>query len=177
MASQILVVYATLAGSTAEIAEVVAHTLRCDGIGVDLRRVNNAPASLSEYTGVVVGSAVRDGEWLPSALDFIRHYADRLARRPVAYFTVCMILSEDTMDRRRRARQYVEPAIKLAKPTAIGLFAGSLDPARLTSTAQHSAQAQGLPVGDFRDWDRIRSWAHSLRRRLVPAHDYHYVSI
>ena len=70
---EVLVGYGTKHGATAEIARVIADTLRVAGLQVDVQRARRV-RSLEPYRAVVLGSAVYSGRW--------RRDAVRLLRRP-----------------------------------------------------------------------------------------------
>ncbi len=53
---RVLVAYASKRGSTAEIAEVIAATLRQEGLEVDCKRAGET-GDLDAYGAVVLGSA------------------------------------------------------------------------------------------------------------------------
>ena len=72
---RVLVAYGTKHGATAEIAQVIADTLRAAGLQVDVQRARRVRVhSLEPYRAVVLGSAVYSGRW--------RRDAVRLLRRP-----------------------------------------------------------------------------------------------
>ena len=66
MNDRILVTYATRAGSTAEVAAACAETLAARGYAVDVKPVKEK-TQLTGYSAVVLGSAIRMGDWLPEA--------------------------------------------------------------------------------------------------------------
>jgi len=79
---RVLIVAASRHGSTFEIAEQVGRVLSASGLGVDVRSPADA-TDVAAYGAFVVGSAIYYGGWLPSALAFVRHHEDALARVPV----------------------------------------------------------------------------------------------
>jgi menaquinone-dependent protoporphyrinogen IX oxidase len=86
--NQVLVAYATENGLTKEFAQAIADTLSKRGKVVDIRVVDEVD-NLSQYSAVVVGSAVHNGRWLPEAANFVTRNQDILHQIPTAYFTVC----------------------------------------------------------------------------------------
>lgn len=164
MDKRILVAYATGSGSTAEVAKAIGTVLARDEVSVD---VYHAPdvADIAPYSAVVLGSSIRAGRWLPDAFDFLDDFVGELAERPVAYFTTCLTLMDDTEENRRIVRAYMAPVLEAApsiKPVALGLFAGSLDPSR-----RLIMPVEAGPQGDYRDWDAIAAWAESIRPALL----------
>jgi menaquinone-dependent protoporphyrinogen oxidase len=161
MNNRILVAYATRAGSTIDAAETVGRVLRDGGAAVDVRPVG-AVADLADYDALVVGSAVRAAE----ALRLLERHAPGLGDRPVAYFVVCGTLKDDTPENRRTVDAYLDPLRRIKEPAAVGLFAGKIDHRTLNPLIRLLLKLMKAPEGDWRDWERIRSWAAELLPRL-----------
>jgi menaquinone-dependent protoporphyrinogen IX oxidase len=115
------------------------------------------------YSGIVLGSSIRMGRWLPEAVACLNRIKDELPGKLVAYFTTCLTLVNDTAENRKIVRHYMQPILNLTpnvKPIGLGLFAGSLDPHR-----QPIMGGSG-PQGDYRDWEAIRNWARGVSTML-----------
>jgi menaquinone-dependent protoporphyrinogen oxidase len=171
MNQKILVAYATKLGSTAEVAQVIGGELRKPGTAVDVLEISQVD-SLDAYQSVVVGSAIRVGKWLPEAVKFVKHHRDVLSRIPVAYFVVCMTLSEDTPENRKKVLAYLDPVrqqVPEVRPVDIGLFAGKIDMKELSLPLRFVVKMVKSPVGDFRNWDAVRSWAQQIHPALEAA--------
>ncbi len=95
MSKKYLIAYGTAAGSTAEVAEAIGEEMRQSGMTVDVQPVEEI-RDISEYDGVVIGSAVRIFNLLPKTKKFIRKFKKALKQRPMAYFLVCMTMKEKT---------------------------------------------------------------------------------
>jgi menaquinone-dependent protoporphyrinogen oxidase len=163
MAKRILVAYASGSGSTAEVAEFVGQALDAKDVTVDVRPAHEL-SDIEAYSAVVLGSSVRLGRWLPEAVRFVERHHERLAQIPVAYFTTCLTMRDDTGDNRRVVLGYLQPVLRLSpeiRPVGLGLFAGSLSPG-----LQAISPGPG-PYGDFRDWEAIRAWALEIRPALI----------
>ncbi len=80
-----LVAHASKRGSTAEIAEAVAATLREGGIEVDCLPAGDV-SDLAPYDAVVLGSAVYVKRWRGDAKHFLRKHREALSSLP---FWVC----------------------------------------------------------------------------------------
>lgn len=166
--SRILVTYATRAGSTAEVAESIAEVLRTTGATVDVLPIKAAP-DLNDYEGVIVGSAIRMGHWLPEAVAFVKANRWILSYIPTAYFAVSAFLREDTPEMRQQVQGYLDPVCAMLEPTSVGLFAGKIDYHKLSWFDRTIAKAGSVPEGDWRNWDAIRKWARELQPSLVHA--------
>lgn len=161
---RVLVVYASRFGSTEEVAKRIAAILRQERVETDVRPIAEA-TSLHGYDSVVVGSLIREGKWVPEAFRFIEQHRAELREMPVAYFTVCMTLREDTPENREIVRRYHDPLVNDyadIRPFSIGMFAGQIDLARLPLRLRLLSKVQRIPDGDFRNWKRIERWAREL---------------
>src|SRR5262245_49622748 len=85
-AVKVLIVSASRHGSTEEIAEQLAVVLREHGISVHTQHADRVQA-LDDYDGVILGSAVYLGHWLPPARRFAEQHAAQLAGLPVWLFS------------------------------------------------------------------------------------------
>lgn len=162
MSKQILVAYASASGSTREVAEAIANEIEGDGLTAVVHPVSQVE-NVAQYHGVVLGSSVRLGRWLPEAVDCLERIKDQLAEKPTAYFTTCLTMAEDTAENRQIVLNYMEPLLNLTPdvtPIGLGLFAGSLDPNRRAILVGNG------PQGDHRNWEAIRAWAKKVRDQL-----------
>lgn len=165
---KILVTYASRAGSTAEVAEVIGKTLSEGGAEVEVLPMQDVK-DLSAYQAVVAGGAIRQAKWLPEAVQFIRAHQSTLRHKPFAMFTVCIALAMSNSEQYRSAvAGWVAPMRALVRPLSEGLFAGRLDftklPVNWDTLRLRLTVALGIfPRGDHRDWHAIRAWAESLK--------------
>jgi menaquinone-dependent protoporphyrinogen oxidase len=161
MGKRVLITYASKYGSTGGVADAIGKELCGKGLAADVALIGNA-GDLGLYQGVVVGSAIYMGKWMPEATDFVKKNRDILRRMPVAYFLVCITLSQPTEKNRAEVLSYMEPimrAVPEIRPLGIGTFAGALDYNKLSWLNKRILKAKGAPEGDFRDWNSIRTWA------------------
>ena len=166
MSAQILIAYASGSGSTREVAEAIAAEIDGDPFTTVVKHVDEIE-NVAVYSGVVIGSSIRIGRWLPDAVACLDRIKAELVSKPAAYFTTCLIMADDTQENRETVLTYMEPLLKMApdvKPVGLGLFAGSLDPVRLAIMPGDG------PQGDYRDWAAIRAWAQEIRGQLVAHH-------
>ena len=168
MSDKILVAYASRCGSTGGVAEAIGQVLCDGGAAVDVRLVKDV-TDVSPYRAVVVGSAIRMGQWLPEAVKFVETHRDALSQVPVAYFAVCMTLAEDTEENRRTVAAHLDPVREQVQPVDVGLFAGAMDYSKLSFVFRLIIKAMKVPEGDFRNWDAIRNWAANVRPLLLGA--------
>ncbi|MHB0856197.1 MAG: flavodoxin domain-containing protein [Anaerolineae bacterium] len=164
MAKRILVTYGSWCGSTAEIAEAIAETLRQDGSLVDVMPVKEV-GDLNSYRGVVVGTAIRAGRCRGDVKRFVQSNATALQRIPVAYFTVGMAMQAGTEEDRAKTADALKPLRSAVKPVQEAYLAGVMDAGKLTFPM--NVMMKNTPQTDARDWEAIRSWAEDLRPMLL----------
>lgn len=161
MNARILVTYASRAGSTTEIAQLIGEGLCARGFAVDVRTITSRPP-VESYQAVLIGSAVRNGSWLPEAVNFVAENQLTLKRVPVAVFTVHLHNRGADLQSVTNRRAYLSTVRPLLHPVAEAYFAGAITPAHLSWLERLVVRAAHAPVGDFRDWDVIRGWAENV---------------
>ena len=165
----VLVAYASRHGATVGIAERIASGLRAAGLEAEARPVTDV-RSVAGYDAFVIGSAAYMFHWLKDATVFAKRHHAELAERPVWLFSSGP-LGADLVDKEghdvyqtSRPKEFGELQT-LLHPRGERVFFGAWGadaPAigfgerflRLMPKAKSS-----LPVGDFRDWPAIDSWA------------------
>ncbi|MHB1296781.1 MAG: flavodoxin domain-containing protein [Anaerolineae bacterium] len=176
MASTVLVAYATRYGSTREVAEAVADTLRGQGLGVDVQPAHQV-RSVESYGAVVLGAPLYIGNLLKDAQRFLERHQQALAQRPVAVFAMGPTGNVPTPAAWQEVRVSLDRALAKhpwLKPVALELFGGKYDPATLRFPDSLLAKMpatplKGMPASDLRDWARIRAWAGELAAVLQAA--------
>jgi menaquinone-dependent protoporphyrinogen oxidase len=192
---RVLVAYATLAGSTVEVAQAVGEELGRSGLQVEVRPIGEVK-DLREYDAVVVGAPMILG-WHRAAQRFLRRHRRALQDMPLAVFVMAISLTESsetllegvpiTLDEqlakppRRPGRlsfreryatlaNYLRPILRAtrpARPASIGMFAGRLEYGRLKWWAVLFVMVIiQATAGDRRNWPAIRAWAAGLPTAL-----------
>lgn len=165
MKQKILVAYASKTGTTAEIATAIGKTLASDSAEVDVMPVQSV-TNLEGYRAVVLGSAIRMGQWMPEALKLIEANQTKLKDLPVATFTVHMLNLDNSDESRKTRESYVAPIHALITPKAETYFAGRMDFSKLSFLERLMSKAVKAVEGDLRDWDAIRTWSEGLKATL-----------
>lgn len=191
----ILVAYATMAGSTVEVAQIVAEEIARSGAQVDVLPVERV-TDLEGYDGVVVGGPMIMG-WHRDAARFLRKHRLAFQHIPLAVFVLAMSLTrtDETLvdgvnvivdeslpkpparqgklsfrERYATLPNYLKPilgAVRPARPASIGVFGGRLEFGRLKWWAMLFVVLviQAQP-GERRNWPAIRRWAAGLPNEL-----------
>lgn len=158
--NRVLIGYATRAGSTRDVAGILAdefRTLDCDVDVVDLAR---SKPSASGYDLVVVGSGINAGLWFSEATSWARTQAPDLSSVPVAVFNVCMYVAEP--DRREETLAYNTQVAKMLDPVASESFAGRYDPEKVNWFKRLLMRSMKKSAQDDVDPATIRAWAREL---------------
>jgi menaquinone-dependent protoporphyrinogen oxidase len=158
----VLVSAASKHGATAEIAETIGRVLREQGLAVDVRPMENV-TMVDGYDAVVLGSAVYVGHWLEVARKLVAAEGAILATRPVWLFS-----SGPVGDPPKPAEEPVDVA-EIVRATGARdhqVFAGKIDKERLGFGERAMVLALRAPVGDFRDWTAIETWARGIAEAL-----------
>jgi menaquinone-dependent protoporphyrinogen oxidase len=161
MKPRLLVTYATRAGSTREVAAIIGDGLTQRGFAVDVTSVKANP-HVEDYQAILIGSAVRMGQWLPEAVEWIKTNQQALQRGPVALFTVHMHNTGDDAQSRANREAYLSAIRPLLHPVDAVFFSGKIDPTHLSLLERLLVRAVKASVGDARDWDSIGDWAQTV---------------
>jgi menaquinone-dependent protoporphyrinogen oxidase len=188
---KILVVYATNAGSTTEVAQVIGEELSKSGAQVEVRQIADV-VGVEGYDAVVVGAPMMMG-WHRSAVRFIKKHQQSLSRIQVTYFLMAMNLTQASQkliaeerifidpwlakppknpdrlslkERYATVANYLRPALKAApsvRPVSSAFFGGKLELFRLKLHQMLFVMLiiQAQP-GDLRNWPVIKGWAAAL---------------
>jgi menaquinone-dependent protoporphyrinogen oxidase len=169
MSTSVLVAYATRYGSTQEVAEAVAATLRECGLAVDIQPLREV-RTLAGYSAVVLGAPLFMFRWHKDALRFLSRHRQALIERSVAVFALGPV--HDPYDEKEWQDSGAQLDKELAKfpwltPDAVEMFGGKYDPAKLRFPINLFAGDE--PASDLRDWAAIRAWASNLAAKLEPS--------
>ena len=169
---KILVAYASQFGTTGEVAEAIGKILCQAGATVETKWVKNVK-DIKNYDAIIIGSAIQYDRWMPEATEFVAANQNILSKLPVAYFFTCLVLSKQTEKTEHKAMVYSDKLYALApqvRPLSVGRFAGVLDYSKMSFffrlIFKVISSITGVPEGDYRDWDTIRSWAKSVHYKL-----------
>lgn len=164
MNTRFLIVYATYAGSTMEIAEAIGETLGSMNCQADVLPAVDAP-SPDGYDAVLLGSAVQNGNWLPEAFDYIRTHRKSLQELPLAIFSVHITNTGNDAKSRMTRQTFTDSVRALITPDAEVFFPGRFD-RRGAQKMMPAIIARFIPTTNFLNFKKVRAWAENIPARL-----------
>ena len=166
MPATVLVGYTTRNGSTQEVAEAIAATLRKNGREVDIMPMRNV-RSLAGYRMLVLGAPLYMFRWHKDAKAFLSRHQKALKELPVAVFAMGPFHDEEKEWQDVRAQLDKELAnFPWFAPAAREVFGGKFDPAKLRFPLNLIPAMKKMPASDIRDWAAIRAWADGLASKM-----------
>lgn len=167
MKKKVLVTYASKYGATAEIAEKIGEALNTAGLPTDVSPVKQV-SDLSEYDGVILGSAVYVGQWRKEAVRFLEANESALTERSVWLFSSGPSGEGDPVELLQgwQFPKAQQKTVDRIQPRDITVFHGSVDVSKLNFLHKWMIGKVEAPVGDFRDWEAIIGWATSIAETL-----------
>jgi menaquinone-dependent protoporphyrinogen oxidase len=163
--ARILITYASQKGSTAEIARAIVKELQAAGHTAEAVAIATMP-SPSGYDAVVIGGPMYMGRIDGSVAKYVKRNTAGLAKVPVAGFVVCLAAAARDADGMALAEKALRAALDPVLPVAETIFAGRLDPEKLSWFQRWITKKVKSPVGDFRDWTAIAAWARELPEKM-----------
>jgi menaquinone-dependent protoporphyrinogen oxidase len=167
VASRTLVAYATMYGSTKEVAEAIASALAKAGVESEVRPAREVRL-LDGYDGVVLGAPLIVHKLQKDARGFLARHKKALAGMPVALFALGPCKEPRDEEEWRDCSGQFETALAeldWLKPVAAELFGGRFDPTLLKFPFNKFAGSE--PASDARDWDAVEAWAAGLPALLL----------
>jgi menaquinone-dependent protoporphyrinogen oxidase len=166
MSASILVTYTTQYGSTREVAETIAATLRESGLTVVCQPMKQV-RTLEGYAAVVLGAPLYMFRWHGDAKRFLSRHRQALTARPVAVFALGPFHEDAKEFQDARGQLDKELAnFPWFTPIAIEIFGGKFDPTALRFPYNLIPALKQMPASDIRDWTAIRAWASGLAVRF-----------
>ncbi len=163
MCDQVLVAYASKYGGTAGIAEKIGQVLQQAGLHTVVQPAGRV-RDLTPYRAVVLGSAVYMGGWRKDAVKFLRANEKALSERPVWLFSSGPTGhgDQDAFIKGKLLPEALQPSADLIRPRDITVFHGVIDAEKLNPLYRWMTSKVEAPIGDYRDWDIITSWATAI---------------
>lgn len=170
-----LVVHASMMGSTATQAQWMADVAAQQGYRVQLTPAEDAPQPAG-FDAVILGSAIRASNWLDPAIEWAARHADQIAAMPHALFQSSMTcagmmlgnggftLTEGQQAELRRDSDSLRAAAPALAESPVACFPGRLEFARLTPVLRmgYPFVSGSLMTGDYRSRPDAEAWARDF---------------
>lgn len=167
MENKVLVAYASKHGATMEIAEKIGQVLRQSGLQADVLAANRI-RDITSYSAVVLGSGVYIGRWRKEAATFLKAKEQVLAEKPLWLFS-----SGPTgegmpaeLTKGWLFPKALQSVIDRIRPRDIAIFHGAINAKSLNPIEKWMVKNVKAPLGDFRDWEAVISWATAIAGAL-----------
>jgi menaquinone-dependent protoporphyrinogen oxidase len=165
MTARILVAYASRKGSTAEIAQAIGKELVSAGHTVDVIEMKTV-TTVEGYTAVIIGAPVYMGKVEKDVPGFVTKHCDHLSSIPVAAFAVGIAPVAPHIEPVEKVLEDLTKAVSPIQPVAATVFAGKLDPDKMSFIERQMTSLMKVRTGDFRDWNAIAAWAKGFPEKL-----------
>jgi menaquinone-dependent protoporphyrinogen oxidase len=179
--TRILLLYSTIEGQTARIAERVARTLRQRGYGVEVLPADTTQTDLdpAAYDGVIVGASIHYGHHPAYLRALIRRHRAALAARPCAFFSVSLSAG-GPRPKPAAAQRYLDKFLRRTRwqPQLTASFAGAVKYSMYGPIKRRVMIVfVGLGGGEtdttrdyeYTDWDAVDRFADAYAQRLQQA--------
>jgi menaquinone-dependent protoporphyrinogen oxidase len=168
----ILVPYASVHGSTAEIAQFMAEVLYQKHMTTTVAPVETV-RDIRQYDVILPGAPVHGGMWLKPMMIFLRHHQTQLQEKIVFPWLTCVRVLEPG-GYRHVIENYLPPEVlSLPRMMGSGVFAGKMDAPNIDlqerwtfALRYDGGDTMTWLRGDFRDWNKIRDWTEEVVEKL-----------
>jgi menaquinone-dependent protoporphyrinogen oxidase len=171
----VLITYASVHGSTKEIAERVGAVLSTylgdSNIAVHVLPMEQAK-DISKYNFIIIGSAVHNFEWVPLGSSWLSRNKSAVSKVPVWAFSVGTPFAIgkigqrmlESKDEERKLVEAIEANVHIESHT---LFNGKVLTSHTPTLFNMWWRLFGGKFGDFRDWDTIDNWAKEVGDQIL----------
>ena len=176
--SRILILYATIEGQTARIAERMAHTLRAKAFAVDTFPADAIPANLdlAGYGGVIIGASIHYGRHPAYLRAWIRRNRPALNPQRSAFFSVSLSAGGPGA-RPESAKRYLDKFLRRTawRPRQTASIAGAL---QYSKYGKIKTMLMRMIVGfagghtdasqdyEYTDWNAVEQFAENFAQQL-----------
>jgi menaquinone-dependent protoporphyrinogen oxidase len=169
----ILLAYASIHGSSAEVADYMGRILRQSGLTATVADIG-AIKDLTPYDAVVLGAPIHGGIWVKPMMLFVQQHQAVLRQKLAATWLTCIRVLEENGTQHVRQHYILPDFTTYSLLIPMGIFAGKLDLKSVSYEEQWllNARYDGERVvdhlkGDFRDWGAIHQWTMSLVNTFI----------
>ena len=161
---KVLVAYTTKTGTTKAYAELMADTLKGQGLEVDVMTLAEA-GGLDAYDAVLVGAPINGMQLVPEAVSFVTANKAVLVGRKTAVFSVSYMHGKARNMWNKAIEKSTASAAATAGASAWKVFPGRIDKPMPGFARLLFGFPADLPV-DRQDLEMARAWASGLAASL-----------
>jgi menaquinone-dependent protoporphyrinogen oxidase len=174
---KILVVYASVHGSTQEVAEFTGRILSAYGADVTVADARDI-LDISAYDAIVMGSAIHGGLWVHEMREFVDRFEKSVGDKPVYFFITCIRALEADGYAHAKAYYVDHETLRSFNLRDVTVFTGKLrtdaidrNEAWYLASNYDGNIVPGVLRDDFRDWTAITTWASNVAKdlKMVPS--------
>ena len=170
-----LLLYSTNKGQTQKITNFIANDLQQRGHQVHVFNSSEIPISLSpdSYDATIIGAPVYKGEFSQDLQRWVSSHAKVLAKKPSAFFSVCLGILQNDPSVQKQERTIVENFFRAThwQPKTWTIFAGALPYSQykwlLRMFMRRIAKKAGGDTDtsrdyEYTDWSKVRQFAENF---------------
>lgn len=179
--SRILLLYASVEGQTAMIAERIARRLREHAHNVDMLPADTDPArfDIATYEGVILGASIHYGHHPAYVRSLVRRQLGALNARPNAFFSVSLSAG-GLRPKPAAAKRYIDKFLRRTgwTPQLVASFAGAIKYS-LYGPIKRRVMIVFVGLGggetdtsrdyEYTDWAAVERFADEFAQRLPKA--------
>lgn len=178
MARHVLIGFRSSEGQTEKVADCLARRMMAAGCDVEVYDVAEVTERmLEEAEAVVLGASIHMGRHQRRMARFVQRHREVLARKPTAFFSLSLTMSQPTEEHRRTAEGLVHDFERETgwTPGMFAVFAGALPYTRygliLRFVMRRVLRDAGGPTDvsrdyEFTDWEAVKRFADDFLQRL-----------
>jgi menaquinone-dependent protoporphyrinogen oxidase len=177
---KVLVAYSTWAGATHQVADEIQKELSKNDLQVSVIPAKNV-RSISEYQAVILGTSIHAGQMTGDFKRFLNRFHKELAKKNSSFFVVCLNMIDDNEKNKAETLGWLDKSLSKfpeIKPVSLGLFAGAavtdseeFNKLNILVRKMIESMKKSLDTekgkSDFRDFDKIHSWAAEVARKIT----------
>ena len=176
----VLVAYSSWAGATHQVADEIGKELIKNNLLVSVIPAKDV-RSVTDYQAVILGTSIHAGQMTGDFNRFLNKFHKELEVRSTCFFVVCFNMIEDNEKNKKETLGWLNKSLSKfseIKPVSLGFFAGaalsdSEEFKKLNILVKKLIESMKKSMdtdkgkSDFRDWEKIHSWAADVAEKIV----------
>jgi len=178
--TRFLVVYGTIDGHTAKVAQAIGEALRAQGGDVDVVSARRVAADPGRYDAVIVAAPVHAGGYPRALTKWVRRNAQVLEARPAAFVSVCLGVLQQNLAVHRELAAIIRRFLRATAwhPAETKIVAGALRYTHynwfkrrmmLRIVRKAGGDTDTSRDYEYTDWADLRAFTTRFAARVAPA--------